>query len=60
MRLRNVMDAFVLGAVPPYRELLCGKLVAMLAASDEVRDAFRLTSVAVDQGSGGNTVYIPH
>ncbi|TKB72444.1 MAG: DUF4338 domain-containing protein [Nitrospira sp.] len=36
-RLRNVMDAFVLGAVPPYSFLLCGKLVAMLAASDTVR-----------------------
>ena len=34
------MDAFVLGAVPPYSYLLCGKLVAMLAASDQVRDAF--------------------
>lgn len=40
-RLRNVMDAFVLGAVPPYSFLLCGKLVAMLAASDTVRDAFK-------------------
>jgi hypothetical protein len=40
-RLRNVMDAFVLGAVPPYSSLLCGKLVAMLAASDTVRDAFK-------------------
>jgi hypothetical protein len=39
-RLRNVMDAFVLGAVPPYSSLLCGKLVAMLAASNEVRKAF--------------------
>jgi hypothetical protein len=39
-RLRNVMDAFVLGAVPPYSLLLCGKLVAMLAASDTVRHAF--------------------
>src|SRR5205823_6273432 len=36
-RLHHVMDAFVLGAVPPYSFLLCGKLVAMLAASDEVR-----------------------
>jgi hypothetical protein len=35
------MDAFVLGAVPPYRFLLCGKLVAMLAASDTVSDAFK-------------------
>lgn len=40
-RLRHVMDAFVLGAVPPYNELLGGKLVAMLAASAEVRHAFK-------------------
>jgi len=40
-RLKHVMDAFVLGAVPPYSHLLCGKLVAMLLASDEVRKAFR-------------------
>ncbi len=39
-RLKKVMDAFVLGAVPPYSFLLCGKLVAMLAASDTVRRAF--------------------
>jgi len=39
--LRNVMDAFVLGAVPPYTFLLCGKLVAMLATSNEVRRAFK-------------------
>ncbi len=39
--LRNVMDAFVLGAVPPYSFLLCGKLVAMLVASDTVRNAFK-------------------
>jgi len=29
-RLRNVMEAFILGAVPPYSMLLGGKLVAML------------------------------
>ena len=40
-RLTNVMDAFVLGAVPPYSFLLCGKLVSMLAASNVVRDAFK-------------------
>lgn len=40
-RLRNVMDAFVLGAIPPYSLLLCGKLVAMLVASDTIRKAFR-------------------
>ena len=39
-RLTCVMDAFVLGAVPPYRCLLGGKLVALLAASTEVRLAF--------------------
>jgi hypothetical protein len=39
-RLWHVMDAFVLGAVPPYSLLLGGKLVAMLAASEEVRRAF--------------------
>jgi hypothetical protein len=40
-RLGHVMDAFVLGAVPPYSFLLCGKLVAMLAATDTVRHAFK-------------------
>jgi hypothetical protein len=40
-RLNHVVEAFVLGAVPPYSSLLCGKLVAMLAASDEVRLAFK-------------------
>jgi hypothetical protein len=38
--LANVMDAFVLGAVPPYSSLLGGKLVASLATSREVRDLF--------------------
>lgn len=40
-RLRSVMDLFVLGAVPPYNSLLCGKLVAVLAASREAVAAFR-------------------
>ena len=39
--LHHVMDAFVLGAVPPYSFLLCGKLIAMLVASNEVRDTFK-------------------
>ncbi|HZJ12338.1 MAG TPA: Druantia anti-phage system protein DruA [Methyloceanibacter sp.] len=38
--LRNVMHAHVLGAVPPYSHLLGGKLVAMLATSIDVREAF--------------------
>jgi hypothetical protein len=38
LRLYNIMDVFVLGAVPPYNQILGGKLVAYLAASNEVRN----------------------
>jgi len=38
LRLYNVLDAFVLGAVGPYRELLGGKLVALAAISNETRE----------------------
>jgi hypothetical protein len=38
--LRHVIDAFILGAVPPYSYLLCGKLIALLAASTDVRSRF--------------------
>lgn len=37
-KLYNVYDAFVLGAVEPYRQLLAGKLSALLTLSNEVRD----------------------
>ena len=37
-RLYNVMDIFVLGSVPPYNQLLGGKLVSLLATSNEVRE----------------------
>ena len=40
-RLYNVLDAFVLGAVPPYRQLLGGKLVAMTAVSDTTREVIK-------------------
>ena len=40
-RLQCTMDLFVLGAVPPYSDLLCGKLIALLATSREVQQAFR-------------------
>jgi hypothetical protein len=39
-RLVNVMDAYVLGAVPPYNFLLGGKLVAALVRTKEVRNDF--------------------
>jgi len=38
--LVNLMDAYVLGAIPPYSHLLGGKLVASLIRSREVVDAF--------------------
>ena len=40
LRLRYVIDAFVLGAMPPYSNLLCGKLVAALTTSRETEKAF--------------------
>lgn len=39
-RLVNVMDAHVVGAVPPYNQLLGGKLVASIMTSQEVCNAF--------------------
>ena len=38
--LVNLMDAYVLGALPPYSQLLGGKLVASLIKTREVVDAF--------------------
>ena len=35
------MDAYVLGALPPYNYLLGGKLISYLIASNEVRDIFQ-------------------
>ena len=40
-RLVNLMDAYVVGAVPPYADLLGGKLVASLIASKEVGNKFK-------------------
>lgn len=38
--LVNVMDASVVGAVPPYNQLLGGKVVASMMTSQQVVDAF--------------------
>lgn len=46
-RISSVMDLFVCGAVPPYSQLLAGKLVASLATSQEVVDGFRRRYVGV-------------
>jgi Domain of unknown function (DUF4338) len=40
-RLVNVLDAYVLGAVPPYNKLLAGKLIACLLKTRDIVDAFR-------------------
>jgi hypothetical protein len=40
LRLWHIMDAYVLGAVPPYNFLLGGKLVALLATTNEIRRHF--------------------
>ncbi|MEK6701636.1 MAG: Druantia anti-phage system protein DruA [Planctomycetota bacterium] len=40
-RLVGMLDAFVLGSIPPYNRLLGGKLIASLIRSVEVRDTFR-------------------
>jgi hypothetical protein len=39
-RLVNVMDAYVLGALPPYNSLLGGKMVACLIRSRDIYDDF--------------------
>ena len=39
-RLVHVMDAYVLGAVPPYSFLIGGKMVAALMGSQEVQNAY--------------------
>lgn len=39
-RLVNVMDAYVLGALPPYNALLGGKLIACLLRSRDLYDDF--------------------
>lgn len=38
--LVNLMDAYVLGAVPPYNTLLGGKLIASLVCTSDVVEAF--------------------
>ena len=47
-RLVNMMDAYVLGALPPYNMLLGGKMVASIVRSREIYDDFA-------QSYGGTT-----
>lgn len=38
--VNQTMDIYTLGAIPPYNRLLGGKLVALSATSDEIRQAY--------------------
>lgn len=49
-RLYNVFDAYVLGAVEPYRQLIGGKLVALCALANETAE------VLIDKYTGTTTV----
>ncbi|MBP8257291.1 MAG: DUF4338 domain-containing protein [Opitutaceae bacterium] len=40
-RLVNMMDAYVLGAIPPYNQLLGGKLIASLVRTEEISHRFK-------------------
>lgn len=40
-RLNYMMDAYVIGALPPYNHLLGGKLISYLITSKEVRQIFK-------------------
>lgn len=40
-RIIYMMDAYVIGALPPYNDLLGGKLIAYILASNEIRKLFR-------------------
>lgn len=42
-RLVNLMDAYVLGSLPPYNQLLGGKLIACLVRSRDIYDDFTKT-----------------
>lgn len=53
-KLYNVYDAFVLGAVEPYRQLLAGKLAALMTISNEVRDFLSAKYSGNSQGIHGD------
>jgi hypothetical protein len=64
VRLLNLtMDAHLVGAVPPYSDLLGGKLVAGLIASDTVKEAFfrkygdELVAVTTVSAYGRSSIY---
>lgn len=57
--LRSCLDAFVLGAIPPYSHLLCGKFVAMLTVSTQVRRYYNQRYLHQKSLISGNTMPTP-
>ena len=39
-KLVNVMDSYIVGSIPPYNQLLCGKLISCLLKTIEIKDIF--------------------
>lgn len=39
-KLNSCMDIYILGAMPPYNHLLCGKLIAYMLMSNEIRKIY--------------------
>ena len=39
-QLIHVMDSYIVGSIPPYNQLLCGKLISCLLKSVEIKDFF--------------------
>jgi hypothetical protein len=57
-RLFNVLDAFVLGAVEPYRQLIAGKLVALMVVSNEIQKIIKdkyANKISIIQGEVKNS-----
>lgn len=53
------MDAYVIGALPPYNELLGGKLISLLLASNEVRKIYKekyRNKVTIIEGRSANSL----
>jgi len=53
-RLVHVMDAYVLGALPPYSMLIGGKLVAAMIGSDEIKAAYERKYLGLRAVISGN------
>jgi len=39
-QLIHVMDSYIVGSIPPYNQILCGKLISCLLKSVEIKDYF--------------------